>query len=128
MALVQRVSDNVTAIDVAIERQFSGVRNQTNTGLFGATLTDGNHVLDLVFSDAVTQQTVRVFAENTTVTLPLPTASLTWMTLEVRSLWTSQGWGVPRQLTLGFFIQASTTGVYYAQIGEILQGPHNRTQ
>src|SRR5207245_10843000 len=53
-----------------LERQFSGIRNQTNTGVFGATLTDGNHVLDLVFSDAVTQQTVRVFAENTTVTLP----------------------------------------------------------
>ena len=128
MALVQKVADNVTVIDVAIERQFSGIRNQTSTGLFGATLTDGNHILDLVFSDAVTQQTVRVFAENTTVTLPLPTASLTWMTLEVGSLWTSQGWGVPKQLTLGFFIQASTNGVYYAQIGEILQGPHVRTQ
>jgi len=76
----------------------------------------------------VTQQAVRVFAENTTVTLPLPTASLTWMTLEVGSLWTSQGWGVPKQLNLGFFVQASTTGVYYAQIGEILQGPRVRTQ
>ena len=128
MALVQDVADNVTIIDVAIEREFSGIRNQTNTGVFGATLTDGRHVLDLVFSDAVTQQTVRVFAENTTVTLPLRTASLTWMTLEVGSLWTSQGWGVPKQLTLGFFIQASTNGVYYAQIGEILQGPHVRTQ
>src|SRR5207245_4666378 len=74
MALVQKVAGNVTVIEVAIERQFSGIRNQTNTGVFGATLTDGNHVLDLVFSDAVTQQTVRVFAENTTVTLPLPTA------------------------------------------------------
>src|SRR5260370_810319 len=78
MALVQKVADNVTVIDVTIEREFSGVKNGTNTGVFGATLTDGNHVLDLVFSDAVTQQTVRVFAENTTVTLPLPTASLTW--------------------------------------------------
>ena len=128
IALVQKVADNVTVVDVAVERGFSGIRNQTNTGLFGATLTDGNHVLDLVFSDAVTQQTVRVFAENTTVTLPLPTASLTWMTLEVGSLWASQGWGVPRQLTLGFFIQASSSGVYYAQIGEILQGPRVRTQ
>jgi len=115
-------------IDVAIEREFSGVRNDTNTGVFGATLTDGNHVLDLVFSDAVTQQIVQVFAENTTVILPLPTASLTWMTLNVGSQWTSQGWATPNQLTLGFFIQASTTGVYYAQIGEIRQGPHVRTQ
>src|SRR5256712_5193994 len=128
MVLVQKIADNVTVIDVAVERGFSGIRNQTNTGVFGATLTDGNHVLDFVLSDAVTQQTVRVFAENTTVTLPLPTASLTWMTLEVGSLWASQGWGVPRQLTLGFFIQASSSGVYYAQIGEILQGPHVRTQ
>ena len=128
MALVQKVAGNVTVIEVAIERQFSGIRNQTNTGVFGATLTDGNHVLDLVFSDAVTQQTVRVFAENTTVTLPLPTASLTWMTLEVASFWTSQGWGVPKQLSLGFFIQASSSGVYYAQIGEILKGPRVRTQ
>ncbi len=128
MALVQKVADNVTVIDVTIEREFSGVKNGTNTGVFGATLTDGNHVLDMLFSDAVTQQTVRVFAENTTVTLPLPTASLTWMTLEVGSLWASQGWGVPRQLTLGFFIQASSSGVYYAQIGEILQGPRVRTQ
>src|SRR5438445_11089850 len=128
MALVQRVADNVTVIDVAVERGFSGIRNQTNTGVFGATLTDGNHVLDLVFSDAVTQQTVRVFAENTTVTLPLPTASLTWMKLEVGSLWTSQSWGVPKQWNVGFFIQASSSGVYYAQIGEILKGPRVRTQ
>src|SRR3989442_9349321 len=128
MALAQNVAVNVTVIDVAIEREFSGVRNSTNASVFGATLTDGNHVLDLVFSDAVTQRTVRVFAENTTVTLPLPTTSLTWMTLEMGSLWASQGWGVPKQLTIGFFIQASTTGVYYAQIGEILQGPRVRTQ
>jgi len=128
MALVQKVADNVTVIDVATERQFSGIRNQTNTGVFGATLTDGNHVLDLVFSDAVTQQTVRVFAENTTVILPLPTASLTWMRLEVGTLWSSQSWGVAKQLTLGFFIQASTSGVYYAQIGEIRQGSGARTQ
>jgi hypothetical protein len=126
MALVQRVAANVTVIDVAIEREFSGIRNQTNTGVFGATLTDGNHVLDLVFSDAVTQQTVRVFADNTTVSLPLPTSSLTWVTLNVGNLWTSQGWGVPTQLTLGFFIQASSSGVYYAQIGEILQGSRPR--
>src|SRR5437879_13129029 len=112
MGLFQKVADNVTVIDLDIERQFAGIRNQTSTGLFGAPLTDGNHILDLVFSDAVTQQTVRVFAENTTVTLPMPTASLTWMTLEVASFWTSQGWGVPKQLSLGFFIQASSSGVY----------------
>jgi hypothetical protein len=128
MALIQKVAGNVTVIDVAIEREFSGIRNQTNTGVFGATLTDGNHVLDLVFSDAVTQQTAHVFAENTTVILPLPTASLTWMRLDVGNLWTSQSWTVPKQLTLSFFIQASTSGVYYAQIGEIRQGSLVKTQ
>lgn len=117
----QTVFFNATSLTFIAEQYFH--TDSSMNLLFGARFTDGIHVLYYVLSDSATQRTITSYADNTTVTLPIGFESIGWLSIDARSTWSAQKWAIPIQLDFSAFLEASSPGLYYADIMQTASNP-----
>jgi uncharacterized membrane protein len=118
LTLSQRLLFNSTTVQLGLNQSLT-TDLATKTMLF-ASITDGTHTVYYVFSSEATQQSVSQYSANSTVIVPVRVSQWTNVTLDPQSVWNSQSWGVPQQVTLTVTIQATASGVYYASLDEII--------
>ncbi len=119
VAVSQRMLFNTTRLDVFVFHGFpTGVTAGT---VFGARFTDGLHLLYFLFSDKVPQKSVSVFAENTTVTVPVVFSAWSWVRVDAESEWTALGWAPSPSLDCSFFLESPSPGVYSSSLLEVTE-------
>ncbi|MBO0888385.1 hypothetical protein J2P12_04715, partial [Candidatus Bathyarchaeota archaeon] len=72
-----------------------------------------------LFSDETTRQTVTQYRTNTTIVVPTTAMQWNTVTLDPEPVWFAQGWTIPAQVTISFFLESELQGVYYASITDI---------
>jgi hypothetical protein len=117
LVLSQRVPLNATGVNIHLNQSLT--TNIATKTMFGASVTDGTHNLYFIFSDKATQQTISSYPTNTTVIVPTSTSMWNTIRIDPQTLWNSQGWTTPQQVTLAVFLQSAAEGVYYASINAI---------
>src|SRR5437660_1332393 len=117
IALSQKVLLNATSVSIHLNQSLAtDIASKT---MFAASVTDGTHTLYFIFSDRATQQTITPYATNTTIIIPTQISTWNTIKLDPASIWTTQGWLTPTQVTLTLLLEASTVGVYSASVDEI---------
>ncbi len=119
LVISQKTLFNSTQILVLLSESFPTDGSAIGKALFGTRISDGTHILYYVFSSTASKETVNVYPQNVTVTVPVSSSALGWVQLDALAIWNLQGWTVPAQVELAFFLKATATGVYYADIGQI---------
>ncbi len=117
LTLSQKLLFNATNVDLLVNETVSN--SSDRSVLFGASVTDGTHLLYYVFSETATAVSTLNTSENTTIILPVSKSGWSPVSLRAAAIWASQGWAVPDQATISFFFRASATGVYYASIRQV---------
>lgn len=117
LELSQKLPFNATNINILLNESLT--TSVARNVLFGASITDGTHLLYYVFSDVATSTSTVTYLTNTTVTVPVSKSN--WNSFQMRPLpaWLGQGWNVPDQVTISFFLRAATPGVYHASISQV---------
>jgi hypothetical protein len=85
---------------------------------FGVSITDGVHVLYYVFSEKTLTSRTITYATNTTIITPISGQQWNVLHLPGESTWTNQGWVIPNEVTVTFFVRASSPGIFYAGINQ----------
>jgi len=94
----------------------------TSTGsraVLGVTVTDGAHVLSYLFSNTTAKPAFLTSSYNFTSMVPIAASAWTTVSIDANQAWLSQGWAVPSQVTFTIFLQASSIGLYSANIRDI---------
>jgi len=117
VALSQRLLFNETDMNLLIYQPSPSVVNGREE--LGARATDGTHVLYFVFSAGATEATVTSYAENTTVTVPMEYSGWNSVSLDVRSVWSSQGWSPSNSLDVSLFLRSYEAGLFVASIQQV---------
>jgi len=117
LALWQKILLNATKVSIHLNQSLT--TNTASNLFFGASVADGTHLLYYVFSDQATQQTIETYSTNTTVIIPTLRSQWSTIALTPQSIWNSQGWATPQQVTFTVFLESYATGVYYASLESI---------
>ena len=117
LALSQRVLLNVTSVSIHFNQSLS--TSIASNLFFGASITDGTHTLYYVFSDQTTQQTITRYSTNTTIILPTQKSQWNTIILNPQTVWNSQNWATPQQVTFTIFLESNSVGVYYASLDSV---------
>jgi len=117
LALSQRVLLNSTSVSIHFNQSLT--TNIATNLIFAASVADGTHILYYIFSDRVTQQSITPYSTNTTVVIPTQRSQWNTITLSPQSIWNSQGWATPPQVTFNVFLESNSAGVYYASFDNI---------
>jgi hypothetical protein len=113
----QRAFLNATKFDLSV---FDPV--QTSLGdqaVMGVWVTDGAHQLSYIFSNATRTATVTSSNYNSTRIVAVPASAWTSISIDANQEWQAQGWAVPSQITLGFFLQADSGGLFSGSIRDL---------
>jgi hypothetical protein len=117
MILSQKTLLNETAVGLHFNQSFT---TSLASGLFfAAGVTDGTHTLYYVFSNRAAQRAITQFSTNTTIIVPITGSQWNNATLSPQPDWTSQGWIIPQQVTISFFLASESPGIYSASIASI---------
>ncbi|HVH15163.1 MAG TPA: hypothetical protein VNA15_05525 [Candidatus Angelobacter sp.] len=117
LALSQKILLNATNVVVHFNQSLT--TNIAGNLIFAASVAYGTHTLYYVFSDRATQQTVTPYSTNTTVIIPTQKSQWNTITLTPQSIWNTQGWATPPQVTFSLFLESNSVGVYYASLDSI---------
>jgi hypothetical protein len=117
LALSQKILLNATNVVVHFNQSLT--TNIAGNLIFAASVADGTHTLYYVFSDRATQQTVTPYSTNTTVIIPTQKSRWNTITLSPQSIWNTQGWATPQQVTFSLFLESNSVGVHYASLDSI---------
>jgi len=115
--LSQKALLNATSVNIHFNQSLT--TDITGKTMFAASVTDGTHTLYFIFSNKATQQTITPYTMNTTIIVPTQTSTWNTIRIDPQTIWTSQGWLTPQQVTLTVFLESSTVGVYYANLDSI---------
>jgi hypothetical protein len=113
----QKVFLNATRFDLSV---FDPV--QTSLGgqaVMGVWVTDGAHQLSYLLSNATRTTTITSSNYNSTLIVPIPASTWTSISIDANQEWQAQGWAVPSQITLGFFLQADSRGLFSGSIRDL---------
>jgi len=114
LALSQRVLFNATSVNINFEPR--GTKSVAANVMFAASVTDGTHSLYFVFSNRTNQESITTYSSNTTVVVPTKASAWNTVRIDPASIWQSQGWNTPQQVTLAIFLKSDTPGVYSASV------------
>jgi len=79
-------------------------------------VTDGTHILFFVFSNRTNQGSIATYSSNTTVVVPTEASAWNTVRMDPVSIWQSQGWNTPQQVTLAIFLKSDAPGVYSVSV------------
>jgi len=114
LALSQRVLFNATSVNINFEPQ--GTKSVAANVMFAASVTDGTHILFFVFSNRTNQGSITTYSSNTTVVVPTKGSAWNTVRMDPVSIWQSQGWNTPQQVTLAIFLKSDAPGVYSVSV------------
>src|SRR5213594_3015311 len=114
LALSQRVLFNATSVNINFEPQ--GTKSVAANVMFAASVTDGTHILFFVFSNRTNQGSIATYSSNTTVVVPTEASAWNTVRMDPVSIWQSQGWNTPQQVTLAIFLKSDAPGVYSVSV------------
>ena len=114
LALSQRVLFNATSVNINFEPQ--GTKSVAANVMFAASVTDGTHILFFVFSNRTNQGSITTYSSNTTVVVPTEASAWNTVRMDPVSIWQSQGWNTPQQVTLAIFLKSDAPGVYSVSV------------
>ena len=113
----QKILLNATTVNLSL---FDPVATSTGTGaVLGITVTDGAHELSYIFSNTTAKPTFSASGYNATTIIPIAASAWTAVSIDANQAWQAQGWAVPNQVTFTIFLQASTMGLYSANIRDV---------
>src|SRR2546426_2104319 len=113
----QKILLNATTVNLSL---FDPVATSTGTGaVLGITVTDGAHELSYIFSNTTAKPTFSASGYNATTILPIAASAWTAVSIDANQAWQAQGWAVPNQVTFTIFLQASSVGLYSANIRDV---------
>lgn len=117
IAMSQKALLNATSVNIHLNQSLT--TNIATKTMLAASVMDGTHTLYFIFSNRATQQTITPYATNTTIVVP--TQVSTWNTIRIdpQTIWNSQGWAIPQQVTLAVFLESTSVGVYYVSLDGI---------
>src|SRR6266496_2788656 len=114
LALSQRILFNATSVNINFEPQ--GTKSVAANVMFAASMTDGTHILYFVFSNRTNQGSITTYSSNTTVVVPTEASAWNTVRMDPVSIWQSQGWNTPQQVTLAIFLKSDAPGVYSVSV------------
>ncbi len=114
LALSQRLLFNATSVNINFEPR--GTKSVAADVMFAARVTDGTHSLYFVFSNRTNQESITTYSSNTTVVVPTKASAWNAVRMDPVSIWQSQGWNTPQQVTLAIFLKSDAPGVYSASV------------
>src|SRR3989449_3967476 len=113
----QKILLNATTVNLSL---FDPVATSTGTGaVLGIVVTDGAHELSYIFSNTTAKPTFSASGYNATAIVPIAASAWTTVSIDTNQLWQAQGWAVPNQVTFTIFLQASSVGLYSANIRDV---------
>src|SRR3989441_179390 len=114
----QKILLNATTVNLSL---FDPVTTSTGTGaVLGIMVTDGAHELSYIFSNATAKPTFSASGYNATTIVPIAASAWTTVSIDTNQAWQAQGWAVPNQVTFTIFLQASSVGLYSANIRDVI--------
>ncbi len=116
ISIWQRISYEASRLRILVLQSPSADQSGV---LFGARIRDGTRILYYVFSSTANERSVKIFSENTTITIPIGLGQWTWVPIDALSEWTTQGWPQPKSLQFSIFLEGVGKGSYYAYVGEV---------
>jgi len=117
LALSQRVLLNATSVSIHFNQSLT--TNIATNSIFAASVTDGTHTLYYIFSNRATQRTITPYSTNTTVIIPTQRSQWTTITLSPQSIWNTESWAIPQQVTFTVFLESNSVGIYYVGLDGI---------
>ena len=117
IAMSQKVLLNATSVNIHLNQSLT--TNIATKTMLATSVTDGTHILYFIFSNKATQQTITSYATNTTIIVPIQTSAWNTIRIDPETIWSSQGWATPQQVTLTVFLESSSVGAYYASVDGI---------
>jgi uncharacterized membrane protein len=113
----QKILLNATAVNLSL---FYPVSTSTGTrAVLGIMVTDGAHELSYIFSNSTAKPTFSVSGYNATTLVPIAASVWTNVSIDANQAWQAQGWAVPNQVTFTIVLQASSVGLYSANIRDV---------
>jgi len=113
----QKILLNATTVNLSL---FDPVATSTGTGaVLGIVVTDGAHELSYIFSNTTAKPTFSASGYNATTIVPIAASAWTTVSIDTNQVWQAQGWAVPNQVTFTIFLQASSVGLYSANIRDV---------
>jgi hypothetical protein len=113
----QKILLNATTVNLSL---FDPVTTSTGTGaVLGIMVTDGAHELSYIFSNTTAKPTFSASGYNATTIVPIAASTWTTVSIDTNQVWQAQGWAVPNQVTFTIFLQASSIGLYSANIRDV---------
>ncbi len=110
----QKVSLNATRMNLSL---FDPLQASTGgRAVLGVTVTDGAHELSYIFSNTTVTPALLTSNYNATTLVPIAASVWTSVSIDPNQTWQAQGWAAPNQVTFTIFLQASSIGLYSADI------------
>jgi hypothetical protein len=117
ITLSQKILLNATTVNFSL---FDPVATSTGTrAVLGVMVTDGAHELSYIFSNTTAKPAFSVSGYNATTLVPIAASVWTTVSIDANQAWQAQGWAVPNQVTFTIFLQASSVGLYSANIRDV---------
>jgi len=117
LALSQKMLLNATNVNIHLNQSL--VTDMSTKTFLGASITDGIHTTYYLFSNLASQQIVASYSTNVTITVPIQESQWNTISINPQSIWSSQGWAIPQQVTLSVFLESDSSGVYNASLQQI---------
>ena len=115
--LFQKLFLNTTRFNFTV---FDPIQTSTSgRAIMGLTVTDGAHQLHYIFSNATGVTIIAGSNYNSTRIVTIPASTWASISIDAYGDWQAKGWSVPTQVTLEFFLQANSVGLFSGSIRDL---------